>query len=218
MAATRQFRSRGASGNVDPDGLFLGIARPHRVVTSSTIARWLKSVLLSAGVDTSIFTTHSVREASSSKAALSGVTLQTILTTADWSSATTLKRFYCRDDVAVVQSPLDYGTAVLSASKSRCDMELQKCNRGMAKGMQCLQAIPDCTREVKAEYHNVPPYLFSHPAIKLALVILSHQIDSFEMYCLDCHVSLVKAVHYLTNCFERPEGAAHAHRLLRKLL
>ncbi len=28
-------------------------------------------------------------------------------------------------------------------------------NRGMAKGMQCLQAIPDCTREVKAEYHNV---------------------------------------------------------------
>jgi integrase len=40
--------------------------KPHKPVVSSTIVRWLKSVLLSAGVDTSVFSAHSTRGASAS--------------------------------------------------------------------------------------------------------------------------------------------------------
>ena len=92
----------------------------------STIARWLKAVLTSADVDTSVFSAHSTRGASSSKAVMSGVTLQAILHTADWSSAGTFKRFYCRiEDSGGVQSGQAFSSAVLqvATSNSRCDME-----------------------------------------------------------------------------------------------
>ena len=42
-------------------------------------------------VDTSIFSAHSTRGASTSAATLAGITTQQILTTADWSSATVFK-------------------------------------------------------------------------------------------------------------------------------
>ena len=40
--------------------LFLALIKPYRAVTSSTKARWLKSLLEAAGIDTSVFTAHSV--------------------------------------------------------------------------------------------------------------------------------------------------------------
>ena len=40
--------------------LFLALIKPYRAITSSTIARWLKSLLDSAGIDTSVFNAHSV--------------------------------------------------------------------------------------------------------------------------------------------------------------
>ena len=61
-----------------------------------TISRWLKRAMQAAGVDTSIFTAHSVRSASTSKAALSQVSIKTILATAGWSRATTFSRYYER--------------------------------------------------------------------------------------------------------------------------
>ena len=126
LSATSVFRRRTEDNSWDPEQLFLSISKPHNPVVASTIARWLKSVLNLAGVDTSIFSAHSTRGASSSKAAMSGVTLQTILQTADWSSAGTFKKFYCRKESPDrVQSGQDYSTAILhvSASNSRCDME-----------------------------------------------------------------------------------------------
>ena len=41
--------------------LFLATIKPHRAVSSSTIAQWLKRLLEVVGVDTSIFMAHSVR-------------------------------------------------------------------------------------------------------------------------------------------------------------
>ena len=41
--------------------LFLANIKPHRAVSSSTIAQWPKRLLEVAGVNTSIFTAHSVR-------------------------------------------------------------------------------------------------------------------------------------------------------------
>ena len=104
------------------DQLFLSTRSPHSPVVSSSIARWLKSVLASSGVDTSIFGAHSTRGASTSAAALAGVTTQQIMSTADWSSANVFKQFYFRD--GQVQSPrASFDLSSLSASKSRCDTE-----------------------------------------------------------------------------------------------
>lgn len=42
------------------NGLFLALIKPHKSVTSCTVAQWLKALLQAAGVDTSIFSAHSV--------------------------------------------------------------------------------------------------------------------------------------------------------------
>ena len=69
----------------DNNRLFVSFIKPHRAVTSSTIARWLKEVMAAAGIDTSTFKAHSARGASTSTASMQGVTTQDILSAADWS-------------------------------------------------------------------------------------------------------------------------------------
>ena len=66
-------------------------------VTSSTIARWLKTVLSDAGIDTNQFKAHSYRSAASSAAFSRGCSLDLILKTADWSSAKNFEKFYLRE-------------------------------------------------------------------------------------------------------------------------
>lgn len=72
----------------------------HKGVTTSTIARWLKSVLLLSGIDISKFSAHSFRGASCSKALSNGCTLQKILNTADWSGDKNFRKFYSRHSVS----------------------------------------------------------------------------------------------------------------------
>ena len=52
----------------DSTQLFIAMIKPHKPVSSSTVARWLKTVLNNAGIDTSIFKAHSVRSAATSSA------------------------------------------------------------------------------------------------------------------------------------------------------
>ena len=52
--------------------LFIAYIKPHNPVTSSTIARWLKTMLEDAGIDTAILKAHSTRGASVSAAAQKG--------------------------------------------------------------------------------------------------------------------------------------------------
>ena len=70
----------------DSRQLFISFIKPHNPVTSSTIARWLKQVMELAGIDTNIFKAHSVRSASTSAAAMQGVTTEDILNAADSST------------------------------------------------------------------------------------------------------------------------------------
>jgi len=65
-------------------------------VSSSNIARWLKVFLENAGVDTSKFQARSVRAAATSKACLSGLTVEDVLKAADWSSEGVFQKFYYR--------------------------------------------------------------------------------------------------------------------------
>jgi hypothetical protein len=69
-------------------------------VSTSTVARWLRTVLDLSGIDTNKFKAHSFRGASVSKALVSGCSLQKILRTADWSSDKNFRKFYYRHTIS----------------------------------------------------------------------------------------------------------------------
>ena len=89
--------------------LLIAMIKPHKPVSSSTVARWLKTVLNNAGIDTSIFKAHSVRSAATSSASEAGVTTATILDAADWATETVFQRFYYKP-----KHNTTFGHAVLS--------------------------------------------------------------------------------------------------------
>ena len=76
--------------------LFLMTTPKHHPATAATITRWIKTGLSKAGIDTSIFKTHSIRSASTSAAADAMFSVSEITEAADWSSASVLEKFsYC---------------------------------------------------------------------------------------------------------------------------
>ena len=77
--------------------LFLSLIGPHNPVSSMTIARWIMSVLQSAGIDTSKFKAHSVRGAATSRAYFTGTPVADILKMADESSEHVFRRHYLRE-------------------------------------------------------------------------------------------------------------------------
>ena len=83
--------------------VFVSYGKPYKVISSATLARWLKTVLSLAGIDTSIFKGHSFRGASTSKAFSLGVPLDVILKAADWKNAGTFAKFYQRETSSVGQ-------------------------------------------------------------------------------------------------------------------
>ena len=85
---TAEFRSEGEGS----DKLLLCYQQPHGPATKDTIVRWLKSVLIHAGI--THFAPHSFRGASSSAMLKSGVAVLDILKVARWSKVSTFKRFY----------------------------------------------------------------------------------------------------------------------------
>ena len=99
--------------------LLIATIKPHKAISSSTVARWLKSLLEASGIDISIFSAHSVRGPSSFAAASTGVSTAEILKAANWSSETVFQRFYYRS----TDNP-SYGKAVLSqpATNNTVDM------------------------------------------------------------------------------------------------
>lgn len=68
--------------------------KTFKKITTSTIARWLRIVLQDSGIDTSVFKGHSYRSASTSAASRAGLSLDTIIKTANWSSAKTFEKYY----------------------------------------------------------------------------------------------------------------------------
>jgi len=111
---TSSYRNNTISGR---NHLFIG---KHGPVAPCIIARWLKSCLHKAGVDTSKFQAHSTRATVAPKAALSGLAVEDILKAADWSSEGVFQKFYYKPEFSTV-----FGSTVLAAgsSKSHVDME-----------------------------------------------------------------------------------------------
>ena len=97
--------------NKDKPRLFLSIKKPHKPVSSSTLSRWIKEIIFQSGIKDFSFKGHSVRSASTSAAKASGLSIDTIISMADWTNESTFKKFYYRPSL-----PVTYGTAVLSNS------------------------------------------------------------------------------------------------------
>ena len=91
----KAYEDRTAPYREGQQNLFLALIKPYKAVTSSTIARWLKSSLEAAHIDTLKFSAHSVRGASSLVAANLGITANDIklLKAADWSSESVFQKF-----------------------------------------------------------------------------------------------------------------------------
>jgi hypothetical protein len=92
------------------DFLFISLSKPFRAVTSQTISRWIKQALRECGVDTSVFSAHSTRHASTSRAAGRGVSLDIIKRAAGWTGESRVfANFYNRPII----NPVDFSNAVL---------------------------------------------------------------------------------------------------------
>lgn len=90
MEKTRQFARQ-------QDSLILTHKKPFNAATSQTISRWIKNTLRLGGIDTSKFSSHSVRHASTSSALRAGVNIEIIKRTAGWSpGSSTFFKFYNR--------------------------------------------------------------------------------------------------------------------------
>lgn len=84
-------------------------------VSTSTIARWLKTVLTYSGINTCVFKAHSFRAATTSAAFDRGCSLDHILKTADWKNDKNFYKFYYRSCNSVNRN-LNFTSAVLSVS------------------------------------------------------------------------------------------------------
>ena len=87
---TAKYRSIGRETRTP---LFVSFIKPHAPGSSTTISRWLKSVLAVAGVDTALFQGHSIRSAAASTAKKLGVSSTEIMKVADWSRESTFLKF-----------------------------------------------------------------------------------------------------------------------------
>lgn len=75
--------------------LFITTVRPHGPASKETVSRWAKKVLADCGIDTSIYTSHSTRHASTSLAKAKGIDLDTLRKTAGWSEGSKVfQQFY----------------------------------------------------------------------------------------------------------------------------
>ena len=95
--AVDAFRSlRGNGPNDFVSKLFISYIEPHKPISTDTLSRWIKLVLASAGIDTSVFKAHNVRGAATSQAYAKGVPIAEILRAADWTNERTFRKYYLR--------------------------------------------------------------------------------------------------------------------------
>ena len=95
--------------------LLISFVEPHQAVVPCTIAGWLVKLLTEAGINTQMFKAHSVRGASTSKAAAMGLSCKEILTMAKWKKQATFYKHYHRQAVSIAETKTkSFETTVLS--------------------------------------------------------------------------------------------------------
>ena len=95
------------------DNFFISTTKPYAGAHKDTIARWIKCFMKNSGVDTTVFSPHSCRSASTSAASAAGVSIDEILEAGDWTNATTFYKFYRR---CVLKEGDEYANSILTNS------------------------------------------------------------------------------------------------------
>lgn len=89
---------------------FITTRPPFAAASRDTLRRWTKDLMRAAGLDLHIFSPHSTRSATSSKAAVT-LPLSTVVSTVGWSSDSTFAKYY--------RKPLGVSTQFAEAVLSR---------------------------------------------------------------------------------------------------
>ena len=93
--------------------LFIFVKKPIRNVSTQTLSHWVKDILNSSKIDTTVFSAHSVRHASTSAAKRLGVDIELIRKTAGWSKhSETFAKFY---DTNVVTDRRQFALSILES-------------------------------------------------------------------------------------------------------
>ena len=92
----KEYIDRTSSLRQNATQLFISYVKPHKPVTSNTLARWMLDALKQSSIDVDKFKAHSIRGASTSKAVNMGVSINDIISTADWTNIRTFEKFYHR--------------------------------------------------------------------------------------------------------------------------
>lgn len=76
------------------DQLLISYKPPYQKVSSNTLSRWTREIMEWAGLDSSVFTTHSVRSAVASQMSRINIPIKDIMKKASWQSECTFRQFY----------------------------------------------------------------------------------------------------------------------------
>lgn len=94
------------------NNLFITFKKPFHNASSQSISRWIRKVMSESGIDTSIFTPHSTRHASTSKAYSKGISCDIIRSAAGWSNnSKSFAMFYNRP----IRDSSSFATSVLES-------------------------------------------------------------------------------------------------------
>ena len=107
---TRLLRENLVTEGDEKLSLILSYRPPHNPVKSATLARYVKDMLGEAGIDITVFTTHSTRSASTSKANNLGLSLKDISKAAGWKGGSTFQNHY------KFRVTKNFGAEILSAA------------------------------------------------------------------------------------------------------
>lgn len=87
-------RTKELRKNMSLGGFFVSFAKPHKVISSRTISRYVCKFLKLVGIDIKTFKGHSTRSAATSAAAAKGLSLTEVSRAAGWSNASTFRDHY----------------------------------------------------------------------------------------------------------------------------
>ena len=94
FSCLKEYICRTQSLRGDATRLFISFIKPHKPVSRDTLARWTNITLKNSGIDTDVYTAHSTRAASASKANARQVPIDEIMAKAKWRLAETFRKFY----------------------------------------------------------------------------------------------------------------------------
>ena len=95
----------------DVKKLLITYSKPHKAVSPDCLSRWIKTTLFLAGVDTSKYSAHSKRSASTSAAGRNSVSIAITMKSTGWCQESTFAKFYNKP----VEPRVNFGTELLKA-------------------------------------------------------------------------------------------------------